>query len=135
MTGNLLRDPCQCEASSQEWTLTNRLQAKYATDGSRGTRWASKWGAGTQWLRVDVGAGTEVGRVTVDWEAAYATRYQVQVSDDATHWTTVWQTGAGNGGIDTAVFEPVRTRWVRVLATERGTRYGYSIHELGVHRR
>lgn len=34
------------QASSQEWTINNRLQAKSATDGNSGTRWASgNWGA------------------------------------------------------------------------------------------
>ncbi len=121
------------QASSQEWTSNNHLQAKFATDKRKDTRWASKWGAGTQWIRVDLGANTTLGRVTIDWEGAYATKYQVQVSDDANTWTDVYSTGSGNGGIDTAMFTPVSTRWVRVLATERGSKYGYSIHELGAY--
>ena len=122
------------QASSQEWTIDNRLQAKSATDGSRSTRWAGgDWDQHTQWIRVDLGAGTTLGRVTVDWEGAYAKSYQVQVSDDASTWTTVWQTGAGNGGLDNAVFDPVQTRWIRILATEKGTKYGYSIYEIGAY--
>ncbi len=124
------------QASSQEWTINNRLQAKSATDGNRSTRWASgNWGVNPQWIRVDLGAGAIVGRVTVDWESAYAKAYQVQVSNDANTWTTVWQTGAGNGGLDTAVFDSRQARWIRVLATQTGTKYGYSIVELAAYAR
>ncbi len=121
------------QASSQEWTINNRLQAKSATDGSRSTRWASgNWGTDPQWIRVDLGARTNISRVTVDWEGAFAKAYEVQVSDDASTWRTVWRTGAGNGGLDTAMFDTTKARWVRILNTQRGTNYGYSIYEIGI---
>lgn len=124
------------QASSQEWGIGNKFQAKSATDGNRGTRWASgEWGVDPQWIRVDLGQTTTVSRVSIDWEGSYAKAYEVQVSDDGTNWTTVKATGAGNGGLDTIVFTPVQTRWVRVLNTQRGTKYGYSIHELAVYAR
>ncbi len=122
------------QASSQEWTINNRLQAKSATDGNRSTRWAGgDWNQHLQWIRVDLGAPTTVGRVTVDWEAAFAKSYEVQVSDDASTWTTVWKTTSGDGGLDTAMFDPLTTRWIRVLCTEKGTKHGYSIWELGAY--
>ncbi len=117
------------QASSQEqgW-----LQAKYAVDGNKSTRWASgQWGKDPQWIRFDMGSVKTIGRVTVDWEGAFAKKYAVQVSPDANTWTTVWSTTAGDGGLDTAMFDPTQARWVRVLNTERGTKYGYSIHEVG----
>lgn len=124
------------QASSQEWALADGLVAKRANDGDRRTRWASgNWGVDPQWIRFDLGEPTSVGRVTVDWENAYAAAYEVQVSDDAQSWRTVWSTTAGDGGLDTAMFDPTTARWVRVLGTQRGTRYGYSIWEVGIYAR
>ena len=121
------------QASSQEWSFGNKLQAKSATDGNRNTRWASgSWGEAPQWIRVDLGEEKTIGRVNIDWEAAFAKAYTVQVSADGNNWTTVSSTTAGDGGLDNVVFDDTKARWVRVLSTVRGTKYGYSIRELGV---
>ncbi len=122
------------QGSSQEWGVNNRFQAKSATDGNPSSRWASgNWGVDPQWIRVDLGAVKTIGRVTVDWEGAFAKDYAIQVSNDANTWTTVKSTGAGDGGLDTAMLDATQARWVRVLCTQRGTKYGYSIFELGVY--
>ena len=46
---------------------------------------------------------------------------------------TVWSTTTGDGGLDTATFDPVTTQHVRLLCTERTTAYSYSIKEVGVY--
>ena len=105
-----------------------------ATDGRIDTRWASAWGAPPRWLRVDLGSSRQIGRVAIDWEAAYATGYQVEVSDDGSTWRTVT---AGEGATDVHVFdEPGRQlpsgRYLRVSMTQRATDHGYSITEVQV---
>ena len=61
------------------------------------------------------------------------------MSSNGSTWQTVWATDgqimAGQGGIDTAVFTPTSARDVRISGLERGTPYGYSIWEVGVHAR
>lgn len=129
---NLVRGKL-AQASSQE---AGGLQAKYAVDGNAGTRWASgQWGTDPQWIRFDLGASTSIGRVSIDWEAAHAKAYSVQVSADGNTWTTVASTTTGDGGLDNVVFDSIPARWVRILNTARGTKYGYSIHEVGVYAR
>ncbi|MCZ2523704.1 galactose-binding domain-containing protein [Streptomyces sp. HB2AG] len=118
-------------ASSSESNPFTDYGPARAVDRDRNTRWASDW-SDDQWLRLDLGAVRTVGRVTLDWERAYARGYRVEVSADGADWRTVWSTTAGDGGLDTASFAAAPARYVRVHGTERGTKYGYSLHEVGV---
>ncbi|MGA5553351.1 discoidin domain-containing protein [Streptomyces lavendulocolor] len=119
-------------ASTSEWNPFTSYAPGRAVDGDRRTRWASDW-RDPQWLGVDLGATRTVGRVTLDWERAYGKAYRVEVSTDGDTWRTVWSTTAGDGGLDTARFTAVPARHVRVTGLERGTEWGYSLHEVGVY--
>jgi chitosanase len=116
-------------ASSAE---SARFAAGNAVDGSGRTRWASAAGAGTQWLRIDLGSPQPVRRVRLVWEAAYAKSYQVQTSVDGATWANLYTTRSGNGGTDDLKSLTGIGRYLRVLTTQRGTRYGYSLWETQV---
>lgn len=119
-------------ASSSEWSLFTSYAPDRAVDGNAGTRWASDW-SDDQWLRIDLGAPNLIKRVTLDWERAYGKAYRIEVSTDGTNWQSVWSTTAGDGGLDTAQFAGTSARYVRVHGLERGTKWGYSLHEVGVY--
>ncbi|MFF0064922.1 discoidin domain-containing protein [Streptomyces sp. NPDC005279] len=119
-------------ASSSEWSLFTSYAPDRAVDGNAGTRWASDW-SDDQWLRIDLGAPNLIKRVTLDWERAYGKAYRIEVSTDGTNWQSVWSTTAGDGGLDTAQFDGTSARYVRVHGLERGTTWGYSLHEVGVY--
>ncbi len=104
--------------------------AAAAVDGDGGTRWSSA-AADPQWLQVDLGAVLPVCRVSLAWEAAYATAFQVQVSADGANWTSVHSTTAGTGGTQTLDVTGTG-RYVRVYGTQRATQYGYSLWEFQV---
>lgn len=70
--------------------------------------------------------------VTLDWETAYATAFQIQVSPDGTNWTTVYSTTSGTGGTQTLAVDGTG-RYVRMDGTARATPYGYSLWEFGVY--
>lgn len=107
------------------------LSPANVTDGLPGTRWGSEWGD-PQWIQVDLGASTPVCQVVLSWEQAYATAYDVQVSDDGERWTALASTTLGRGGTETV---PVSGsgRYVRILLRARATAYGYSLWSLAVH--
>ena len=86
------------------------------------------------WIRVDLGATHSINRVTLNWEAAYARAYKVEVSRDGSTWQQVYATTAGDGGQDVVRFGAVPARFVRVTGTQRATSYGYSLYELQVFR-
>ncbi|MFD7071762.1 discoidin domain-containing protein [Streptomyces sp. NPDC059913] len=119
-------------STTQWWNPFVDFAAGKAVDGDRSTRWASEW-KNDQWLRIDLGSVKPVKRVTLDWEAAYAKAYRVELSQDGEEWRTVWSTTAGDGGLDTAWFARTPARYVRIQCAERGTDWGFSLKEVGVH--
>ncbi|MFE9255296.1 discoidin domain-containing protein [Streptomyces sp. NPDC006879] len=127
-----LASHASASASSTEWwnPFTSYAPGR-AVDGRRDTRWASYW-SDDQWLRIDLGSPNLIKRVTLDWERAYGKSYRIEVSSDGNNWRSVWSTSNGDGGLDTARFDGVSARYLRVHGLDRGTQWGYSLHEVGV---
>lgn len=108
----------------------DRLEPRLAVDGDPGTRWSSAFGD-PEWLSVDLGQPATLTGVTLHWERAYATRYQIQVSDDGQEWRTIVDVDNGDGGIDAHEIDATG-RYVRMYGIERATPYGFSLWELEV---
>ena len=83
-------------------------------------------------MYVDLQATSSIARVKLNWEAAYGKSYQVQVSSDATNWTTIYSTTTGAGGIEDLTGLSGTGRYVRMYGTVRGLTYGYSLLEFEV---
>ncbi|WP_232243316.1 discoidin domain-containing protein [Paenibacillus sp. GSMTC-2017] len=112
------------------------FEGNKAVDGNVATRWASVEGVDPQWIYVNLNTSQFINRVKLTWEAAYATAYTVQVSNDTgspTNWTTVYSTTTGNGAVDDLTLSAVNAKYVRVHATARATAYGYSLFEFEVY--
>jgi hypothetical protein len=99
-------------------------------DGNAGTRWSSAF-SDPQWLEVDLGSAQSVCQVTVQWETAYATAFQIQVSTDGSTWTPIYSTTTGTGGTQTLSVTGTG-RYIRMYGTARATQYGYSLWEFQV---
>jgi hypothetical protein len=118
-----------------------RSAASLAIDGDFTTRWESEWGVDPQWIYTDFGAPVYIDRVRILWQAACASNYLLQVSNDAVSWSTFGTvtgnaTGAGNAptdwssDVDTTGIAGVG-RYMRVYGITRcQTAYGYSIWEM-----
>ncbi|WP_406128407.1 discoidin domain-containing protein [Streptomyces canus] len=119
-------------ASSSESNPFTSYQPGRAVDGDDASRWASDW-SDDQWWQVDLGSTNRVSKVTLDWEQAYGKSYRIELSTDGANWQTVWSTTSGDGGLDTAKFTGTPARYVRVHGLDRGTDWGYSLNEVGVH--
>jgi len=109
------------------------VTADKTVDGNTATRWASQY-SDPQWIYVDLGTTTNIKRVVLNWEAAYARAYSIQVSNDAVNWTTVYSTSSGDGGIDDLNNLSASGRYVRMYGTQRATSYGYSLWEFSVYK-
>ncbi len=116
-------------ASSQESAGT---AASAAVDGNTGTRWSSVF-SDPQWIYVDLGSTVSISRVVLMWEAAYGSAYQIQTSNDAVNWTSIFSTTTGNGATDDLTGLSGSGRYVRMYATARATGYGYSLWEFQVY--
>ena len=129
-TQDLAMDQPTTASSVQPNTGTDYLPY-YATDGDPGTRWSSA-SSDPQWLEVDLGSPQNICSLGIEWEAAYATAFSLQVSNDNSTWTTVYSTTSGTGGNETFPVS-VSARYVRMYGTARATQFGYSIFELQVY--
>jgi F5/8 type C domain/LiaF transmembrane domain len=112
---------------SEQW----RYPAANAVDGDPATRWSSAF-EDPQWITVDLGSTAEITRVRLNWEAAYATHYSIEVSDDEATWTTVKSVTKSTVGIDDHQVA-ASGRYVRMRGTQRATPYGYSLWEFEVY--
>ncbi|HEV2347833.1 MAG TPA: discoidin domain-containing protein [Actinocrinis sp.] len=104
--------------------------AAAAVDGNTGTRWSSAF-SDPQWLSVDLGSALPVCQVVLNWETAYATAFQIQVSTDNVNWTSIYSTTTGTGGVQTLTVSSMG-RYIRMYGTARATGYGYSLWEFSV---
>jgi hypothetical protein len=128
-TGALLSQGKPATASSTQ----DGLDAANAVDGNTGTRWGSAFSNG-EWIYVDLGATATITRVVLNWEAAFATGYQIQTATSPSGpWTTIFATTTGDGGIDDLSLSG-SGRFVRMNGTQRAlTAFGYSLWEFQVY--
>jgi carbohydrate binding protein with CBM5/12 domain/F5/8 type C domain-containing protein len=74
--------------------------------------------------------GRRLTRVRLNWEAAYSSRYQIQLSTNGSSWTTPVDR-FGDGGIDDLAVTGT-ARYVRMNGLARGPPYGHSLWEMEV---
>jgi len=115
-------------------TASNEFQpASNAIDGNASTRWETDF-SDPQWITIDLGATYDIGQVILNWEGAFGSSYEIQITDDATFtaYTTAFSTTTGDGGVD-AISVSATGRYVRMYGTVRGTVYGYSLWEFEIY--
>ncbi|WP_103528836.1 discoidin domain-containing protein [Streptomyces sp. SM12] len=106
-----------------------------AFDRDPASRWSVEAETGWSdpgWIAVDLGAPADITRVVLQWDPAYATAYEIQVSDDGESWTTAYRTTEGRGFKET-IDLGATGRHVRMYGTERAGPYGYSLWEFQVY--
>jgi beta-glucosidase len=140
----------QVSASSSQADSDGTFPAANAVDGSSETRWASAKGpdadaAFEATLLLHLAEPATVSEIVLDWEAAYAVSYQIQVAASASipTWRTVHTQDQGDGAVDRIVLaDPALAGAVRLVMTERAAVhwepatphwYGYSLFSLEVH--
>jgi beta-glucanase (GH16 family) len=106
-----------------------------AFDTDPATRWATSANGGwvdPGWIYVDLGATANVTQVVLQWDPAFARAYQIQVSANASAWTTIYSTTTGRGFKET-INATGTGRYVRMYGTARSGPYGYSLYEFKVY--
>lgn len=107
------------------------LLPEYAVDGNATTRWSSA-STSDEWIYVDLGSEHNIGRIRLNWENAAGRIYDLQVSDDAQNWATIYREISGQDGwMDTQVY--ASGRYVRMKGISRTTSYGYSLFNFSVY--
>ncbi|GGF83460.1 hypothetical protein GCM10010912_30720 [Paenibacillus albidus] len=125
-----------------DWTATSNVNQKgsnpwSAIDGDRRTRWdTGKHQASGEYYQIDLGKAYSIERIDLDSSLSaydYPRGYEVLVSDDAKNWKRV-DSGKGKMEMTTALFDAVKTRYVRILQTGSGGNY-WSIQEIQIYSR
>ncbi|HEY3179917.1 MAG TPA: discoidin domain-containing protein [Casimicrobiaceae bacterium] len=103
-------------------------------DGQLATTWKSDPAKGAeQYLIVDFGQPREFGGLILRWQQhAFASRYDVQFSDDGNAWRTVRSVVDARGGPDALLLPDAETRYVRLLF-HQGPARAYALAELEIH--
>lgn len=132
-------------ASTYETCCGDPLLPEFATDEDLSTRWSSAWSDGTrdnpeeemydgspddEWITVDLQQYIDLDQVILNWEAAYGSSYDINISLVGYQWKNIYAEREGNGGIDSISFnEPATGRYLQMRGIERATVYGYSLYE------
>jgi hypothetical protein len=109
--------------------------ADKAFDNDPASRWATSPTTGwvdPGWIYVDLGATATISQVVLQRDSAFARSYQIQISSNATTWTTVYSTTNGQGFKET-IDVTGTGRYVRMYGTARSGPYGYSLWEFKVY--
>lgn len=102
-------------------------------DKSADTSWRSGSLAADQWVTIDFTRKREYGGLVIDWDREdYATRYQVQVSDDGEAWTPAYTSSGSNGGRDYVYVHDGESRFLRIQMEESSRGRGYGIRTVTV---
>jgi len=117
-------------------TTQGTLDARYAVDDNRLTRWGSTAGRDDAFIYVDLRGQATISRVYLVWEKAYGGDFTIDVSPDATTWTTVSTVVDNSFHFNEFVLAtPATGRYIRLNGTKRGTTIsdnGYSLYEFEV---
>ncbi|WP_165075148.1 discoidin domain-containing protein [Paludisphaera rhizosphaerae] len=116
---------------------SNFYAPSMAIDPSLATRWSSgQWMQSSQtgWIAFDLGAKYNLNTMVLNWEAAYAVDYQIQVSDDGTNWTTIRSvTGNAQAGVDVQGGLLGAGRYVRIYCTKENATKNYSLYDVQIY--
>lgn len=114
----------------------DHMAAKYAFDGKMDTRWGSRF-QDNEWLAVDLGDCYKLTTVKLYWENAYATAYDIELSDDGENYSVAKSVTGAKGGVQEVDIrnngEAVEAQFVRITCKSRNTGYGASLWEMEVY--
>ena len=96
------------------------------------SRWVSKTAANES-VYIDLGGESQFGEIRLLWDTVnYAKSYEIQTSDDAKTWTTVFTDNNGLGGDKTIHFTPVKAQYVKLVANQSNST-NFTLYEFEVY--
>jgi len=103
-----------------------------AVDGDPTTAWRSDPRRGSEpSLTLDLGMQREFGGVVLHWiDDAFASDYDVELSDDGHRWRSVRSVRDGNGGIDPLYLPESEARYLRLAL--HGSKPSYALGEIEI---
>lgn len=123
-------------ASSTSKGTDGESGAAALIDGDLSTRWSSEYSA-PQRITIELKKEVAIDKIRLHWEAAYATKYHILVSDDGEGWTPAhffFRMGKKKDvRVDTCDMKHVKAKYIMVELTERvNDEWGFSLYEIEV---
>lgn len=111
----------------------NGNQPANAIDGKGDTRWDCEW-VNEGWIAFDLGSVYEINKIDIFWEAACATKFRIEVSNNGVNWYSIKDNVCDLDGHHWDNIElSAKARYVRIFCYERKLpAYGYSIWEVNI---
>ena len=108
-------------------------EAAKAVDGNTSSRWASALNASSASYTIDLGGQYDISGLSLRWEAAYASAYQVQMSSDGVNFSNpIYNTSSGRGGVE-SISASGQGRYLRINMSQKANpAWGYSLWEVQV---
>ena len=99
-------------------------------DGNMTTRWSPETGKDGEWIYFDFGIEKVLSKIIIRWERAYASKYEILISNDAKIWKSLMLLENQDGGTDEIELSPVSCRYVKLVGLERvNPAWGFSMWE------
>ncbi|GAA3635165.1 hypothetical protein GCM10022223_61970 [Kineosporia mesophila] len=125
-TASTFQDDGACSSCTADKVTDQDVTTRWATSSTEG--WVDPG-----WVTIDLGASATVHRVVLQWDAAYATDYQLQISDDAQNWNPIYSATSGPGHREDLTGLDGTGRYLRMYGTARSNGYGYSLWDFQVY--
>ena len=121
-------------ASQGSSATANSGDAALAIDGNQGTRWESAH-TDNEWFLLDMGQSRTFNYFKINWEGAYAKKFQLLASADGETFTTIYsETNLDHASWQKIYLEtPVTARYIKYQGIERATQWGQSFFEFEVY--
>lgn len=108
-------------------------EAGKLVDGNGATRWASALNAASASVTIDLGNYYDISGARLQWEAAYARAYNIQISTDNVNFSNpIFSKNNGADGVENLSFAG-QGRYLRINLTGKANpNWGYSLWEVSV---
>lgn len=126
----------KAKVSSTNKETDGESGAKALIDGDLSTRWSSAYTA-PQRITIELTKSISIDRIKLHWEAAFATKYQILISDDGEGWTPAhyfFRMGKDKKArTDSCSMKGVSARFILIELNERvNDEWGFSLYEVEV---
>jgi len=123
-------------ASSTNREFDGEMGPEALVDGDLKTRWSSEYSVPQQ-ITIDLGKEVAISEIRLHWEAAFATKYHILVSEDGEGWKPehfFFRVGAKTEArVDKCKMKGVKTRHIMIELNERvNNEWGFSLYEIEV---
>ncbi len=130
-SGTAGEPPVNLALGARTSASSEQAPSQHAVDGKFDTRWDTKPNVDPGWIMLDLGSRKTFRKIHLFWENAYASEYNLEISDNGKAWRTIFVEKDGLGKFENIVLpKPVTTRYFRILGKKRATSWGYSLWEI-----